>query len=65
MLAGPLLALGCGSTASLTPEERRASAESECRAVAEHGLRARPPSPGVQDDIYRQCMEKKGLPTPR
>ena len=58
-----ILAMGC-RTASGTPEERKKSAESECRAVAEHGLRARPPSPGVQEDIYRDCMQKKGYPGP-
>jgi hypothetical protein len=63
-LAGPILATGCSPASSVTPEERRKSADSDCRAVAEHGLRARPPSAGVQEDIYRECMQRKGYPNP-
>jgi hypothetical protein len=63
VLAVSFLAIGCG-TAPSSPEEQRIKAESECRTIAEHGLRARPPSEGVQSDIYRQCMQKKGYPNP-
>ena len=63
VLAVPFLAIGCG-TAPSSPEERRNKAETECRTIAEHGLRARPPSEGVQSDVYRQCMQGKGYPNP-